>query len=60
MQGMKVSLSGLLRRLKGKEDQMFMVEEFISHFEIARQANIDGKRDIVNQFFALYVTDNNY
>ncbi len=55
---MKVSLTGLLRRLKGRKDQMFMVEEFIKHYQIAKKAYREGDKEPMDEFLNLYVTEN--
>lgn len=52
---MFVSLKGLLKRLKGRKDQMFMVDELIRHYEMAKKAHKDGDKETVDQFFNLYV-----
>lgn len=54
---MKVSLSGLLKRLKGRSDQIFIVNEFIKHYQIAKLAFNSGDQEVVKQFFSLYVTE---
>lgn len=54
---LKVSISGLLSRLKGRRDQLYVVGEFIKHYKIAKKAHTAGNAETVKQFFDLYVTE---
>jgi hypothetical protein len=54
---MKVSLTGLLRRMEGRQDQKFAIEEFIENYKKAKGAYKIGRLDELCQFFDLYVTD---
>jgi len=46
---MFVSLDGLLKRLKGRKDQMFMVDELIRHYRMAKKAHLAGEKETVDQ-----------
>lgn len=57
---MKVSLTGLLRRLKGRKDQLFAVEEFIKHYKQAKNSfqKDEEMHETLTEFFNIYVTEN--
>jgi len=54
---MFVSLTGLLLRLKGNSLQRFGVDEFIRHYKMAKKAHVNGDTSTVDEFFKIYVTD---
>lgn len=51
---MFVSLTGLLKRMKGRKDQVFMVDEFLRHYSMAKKAHSEGDEKTVKKFFELY------
>ena len=52
---MFVSLSGLLGRMKGRKDQVYMVNEFLRHYGMAKKAHAEGDTEMLQLFFHLYV-----
>lgn len=55
-EGMKVSLSGMLKRLPMNKYESFGVEEFLKHYTEAKEAHEKGDQQTVSEFFKLYVT----
>lgn len=53
---MKVSLSGMLKRLPMNKYESFGVEEFLKHYTEAKEAHEKGDQQTVSEFFKLYVT----
>lgn len=43
--------------MKGLKHQRFALDEFIKHYKMAKKANKNGDQKTVNEFFRLYVTD---
>lgn len=54
---MKVSLDGLLSRMKGDKGQEWQVEQFLKHYWLAKKAMGERKYDLVAEFFELYVIE---
>lgn len=54
---MKVSLNGVLLRMRGNKGLRFMVEEFLKHFSMAKAALQKGDIETVKEFFALYINE---
>lgn len=52
---MMVSLDGVLKRMRGRKDQVFMVDEFLKHYWMAKNAHATGDNKMVSDFFDLYV-----
>jgi len=52
---MFVSFSGLLGRLKGRKDHIFMVDEFLRHYAMAKKAHQEGDKKTLDEFFNLYI-----
>ena len=52
---MFVSLNGLLGRMKGRKDQVYMVNEFLRHYRMAKKAHAEGDAEMLQLFFHLYV-----
>ena len=54
---MKVSLSGILLRMKGRSDLKYMVEQFLKHFKQAKEAHENDNNDVLTDFFETYVVE---
>lgn len=52
---MKISLSGLLLRLKISGVELFSIKEFLSNFKEAKKAFFEGDLETVKEFFELYI-----
>lgn len=54
---MKVSLNGLLLRLKGRPDQVYTIKELLNNYKLAKQAFFNGDTKTVEEFFNIYIIE---